>query len=55
MQVCLVVINQGLILTYDKIHLAFKDFFFLNVKNEVYLSDVRVKHGLLFDGKGIMH
>ena len=48
MQVCLVVINQGLILTYDKIHLALKDCFFLNVKNEVYLSDVCVKHGLLF-------
>ena len=42
MQVCLVVINQGLILTYDKIHLAFKDCFFRNVKNEVYLSDVHV-------------
>ena len=42
MQVCLAVINQGLILTYDKIHLAFKDCFFLNVKNEVYLSDVHV-------------
>ena len=48
MQVCLVVINQGLILTYDEMHLAFKDCFFLNMKNEVYLSDVRVKHGLLF-------
>ena len=47
MQVYLALIYKLRNPTDDKIHLAFKDCFFLNVKNEVYSSDVHVEHNLL--------